>query len=403
MSRTRLPREAQELFAQAQKNAEGTPPRKHHLVPASYLERWAEDGKIRVTVVDEQNSYLSTPRNAARETDYYRLEHPDLDPDDVPPLLIETGLSRLEATAKTIIDELLAHRDPTRLHPQAIAHLTWHLAFSVTRGKTFRDRAQERIGELYRLKYEKMTDAGIVAMLRKRGLDPTPENIATHRDMIDKIVAGTIVPVIPQPRVIADSAKLAEPIGEKLLERTWVVYDTPPILVTCDEPVVVVGGPGWPRTQQAGVETAGVVMYPLAPNALLAMFHPDVRVDSRTSLDHIEVAEVNREIIAASTRWAFERPSRRVTQALRVPKAPLRATAREVLPTESDDREIHRAFTLSRWTTDAPPWPVARWWQSGWTAKAFVRLSELPPGAKVTIASDREIRGPRVRKKRRRR
>lgn len=80
MARYGIPSEVRAIFEQAVKNAEGTPPRKHHLVPASYLRRWAEDGKVRVTVVDEGRSYLSAPETAACETDYYRLDHPDVDP-----------------------------------------------------------------------------------------------------------------------------------------------------------------------------------------------------------------------------------------------------------------------------------------------------------------------------------
>jgi len=37
-----------------------------------------------------------------------------------------------------------------------------------------------------------------------------------------------------------------------LLDRHWLVYDTPPLLVTCDEPVVALAGPEGERGEQGG-------------------------------------------------------------------------------------------------------------------------------------------------------
>jgi hypothetical protein len=39
---------------------------------------------------------VTTPRKAATETDYYRIESPDLDPEEIPPLLFEVTFSRVE-------------------------------------------------------------------------------------------------------------------------------------------------------------------------------------------------------------------------------------------------------------------------------------------------------------------
>ena len=38
-----------EMFERARNSKKGSSPRKHHLVPASYLERWAPSGQVRVT------------------------------------------------------------------------------------------------------------------------------------------------------------------------------------------------------------------------------------------------------------------------------------------------------------------------------------------------------------------
>src|SRR4051794_26435246 len=90
------PPEFLKLLEDARRSADQSAPRKHHLVPASYLRRWAEGGRIRVTQIEEKNSYLAAPEKAARETDYYRIEAPEISPDEVPPLLFETMLGRVE-------------------------------------------------------------------------------------------------------------------------------------------------------------------------------------------------------------------------------------------------------------------------------------------------------------------
>ena len=56
-------------------------PRRHHLVPRFYLERWAGDGRVRVVdLVRGRNAYELSPAQAALETDFYRLD--ELSPSD---------------------------------------------------------------------------------------------------------------------------------------------------------------------------------------------------------------------------------------------------------------------------------------------------------------------------------
>ncbi|GAA2376073.1 hypothetical protein GCM10010404_34870 [Nonomuraea africana] len=359
---------------------------------------------MRVTVVDDPRSYLSSPEGAARETDFYRIEHPDVNADEVPPLLFETILSQVEDNAKNAIDDLIKYRDARTLDPERFAFFVWHLALSITRGKAFRAEQQELLTDLYRLQYSRVTDDGIRARLLDHGVDPTPETVAIHREFLDDLQAGHVRAEKPIASVIASSGQMAEVIGERLFQRSWAVYETPPILVTCDEPVIILGGPGSPRGERAGVESAGVVMYPLSPSDLLVLFHPDLRPYGPPVLDYVETAEVNREIIAGASRWAFERPSRKITQGLRVPPAPERPFMREgPLPQiEGAEGELYRSFKPTRWRDEtlAPEWPVARWWW-GWRARRVPRLESMSPGERVAIKPGHERKPTRARKKRR--
>ncbi|GAA2216016.1 hypothetical protein GCM10009850_114850 [Nonomuraea monospora] len=402
VKRNKQPLEFRRLLEQA-RNAEKNPQRKHHLVPASYLHRWAEEAKIRVTVVDEHRSYLSSPAGAARETDFYRIEHPAIDSAQVPPLLFETMLGQLEGNAKFAIDELIKHHDVKSLDPDHVALFAWHLAFSITRGTAFRAEQQELLNDFYRLQYAKFTDEDIKAQLRKHGVEPTSEIVGVHREYLDDLRDGRLRVEKTNAALIASSGEMAAVLGEYLLQRNWVVYDTPPILVTCDEPAITVGGPGAPRSERAGVESAGVIMYPLNPAHLLVLFHPEMRPLGPPFLDRVETAEVNREIIASASRWAFEKPSRHIAQSMRVPPVPEAAFMREgPLPQiEGAESELYRSFKPTRWRdeTIAPAWPVARWWR-GWRAQRFPRLEDLGPGDKVVVRAEPKPRPARSRKKR---
>jgi hypothetical protein len=135
VTRKRVPPESRALLEHARRN-EASAPRKHHLVPASYLRRWADAGAIRVPDVETRHSYPTSPEKAARITDFYRLEADELDPQQMPPLLFESLLSEVEGWAKAIIDELLTQ--PEELSPDDAAKFAWFMGFQFTRGSAHR-------------------------------------------------------------------------------------------------------------------------------------------------------------------------------------------------------------------------------------------------------------------------
>lgn len=359
--------EPPELLAfldRARKSAANSAPRKHHLVPASYLNRWSESGQIRVTHVDEKRSYLTAPKNAARETDYYRLESPQVDPAYVPPLLFETMLGELEDRAKNIIDTVLSF-GLEALGPQEIADFAWFMAFQITRGHTFREEQRHFVNSMFLLKFGRMTNEGIRRRLVSKGMSAEAEDVERARMQLEEIVDGDVRIQPSEAAIIANSGKSALPLGDHLLLRNWRIIETPNLLVTSDEPVVMVGGPGNPRTERAGVATAGIVLFPLCPSAILAMFRQDMRPRPPWKLNLVEIAEVNREILGATSRWAFERPSKHVTERMPIPPAPT-AFAMEgpMVRFDGGTGELYRNYRPTRWANAvAPPWPVERWWR----------------------------------------
>jgi hypothetical protein len=357
----------EEIFEAARKNAQGTPPRKHHLVPASYLRRWAEEGQIRVTIIDEHRTFTTAPDKAARETDFYSLAHEEIDPSEIPPLLMETVLSHLEGAAREAT-QILIDGSPQALTIEQRAEMSAHIAFQFTRGHAHREESRHLLAGMYRLQYAGYDDAKIRRHLEDRGLEVTPPVLAQHRQFLDELASGDVWIGRPQVQEVSHSGQSAEALVEYFFARNWVVYKTPPILITCDEPVVPVGGPGSPRGERAGIATAGVIIYPLDPSHLLALFHPGLPPSLPYELDTLETADINRELLGATARWAFERPSRHITLKMTVPPPPPVASVMEGPLRQPDGAkgDLYRNFKPTRWSQEQPmpPWPVSRWWTS---------------------------------------
>lgn len=364
------------LHEHARSAALGSAPRKHHLVPTSYLLRWANaDDFVRVTEIDTGVTRTQRAQKVARETDFYRLESDDVDPEAVPPLLFETMLGAVEGAATSVIGDLVempSGAQPQRELPvESLVNLALFLAMMTTRGQSFRLEMQALAAFAFRTSVEGITEDGIRTMLRERGIEPTEELVADHRAFIDGVKDGSIFAEPQKASLVAQAGGAAAEIGEYFLERKWLVVRCPRVLVTCDEPVVIVGGPGEPRVQRSGVATAALIMFPLNPGAFLAMWHPDVPDVAMRELgrrvDDSETIDLNREVIGNSTRWVFERPDKQVSLRLKVPPLPELLMGWERTPVvDKSGREgtLIRSYRPTRWAQTQPPqpWPVPLWW-----------------------------------------
>ena len=356
------------MFESARKN-EKSAPRKHHLIPASYLARWSLRGRIRVTESTSKHTYLTAPEKAARETDFYSLASADLDSHDIPPLLLETILSRVEGTAKATI-EVLLQGGPAALTLVDALGFAQFLAFQYVRGRAFREQLMALSNAGMLKMWEGVTDEGIAARLKQQGTDPTPEAVATMRKTLNEWKSGDLR-IGPQPAAQAGyAAAAAEQIALVFLARPWRIYHSAMPMITCDEPVVPVAGPRGNRRENAGLSTAGVVLFPLDPHFLLAMFHPDLGLDEVAlyqELDPIEADEINCELAAHSDRWLFEQPGRTRTLTLIVPPYPSsRAVLETINVVNRPEGEFLRGYSPTRWHQhpQPPPCPVNRWWET---------------------------------------
>lgn len=278
----------------------------------------------------------TTPKRAARETDFYSLESPDLDPYQVPPLLFETLLSKVEAWGKEFIDAAVA--DPGFVIDDELrARFSRYMGFQYVRGCSARWFAEAAANDIIKIKYEDVTS-------------PTMESETcwrrTGKSRIDRSDG------FESSSTVVDSACSFAAGTSTKFRRSWS---------PARNPWLPIAGPPHPRGERAGVADAGVVIFPLTSSLLLAIVDGVARPVSPYRLDHCDIAEVNREIVAAASGYAFERLGRNTAAAFKLPKAADPMHRSDPMPMDNTGlRRIIRVHRPSRWADDAAP-PRGRW------------------------------------------
>lgn len=362
------------MMSAARRNV-ASAPRKHHIVPQSYLAAWATSGRVRVTDISSRRSWTTSPAKALRRTDFYRLEHEDIPEAEIPPLLYETMLSRVEGEALPGLTALAADvpegdRVQYRYPPDVIVPVIDFLAFQATRGQRHRQTLISAATDGYRQLYAPLVDRELlrVELAERLGRQPTATELDESHTFMLGLLDGSIEVGPAEAAATVEGGLSAQRIRDFIGDRNWRVYQASRPLMTCDEPVLILGGPGTPRSEVAGFANAGALVFPLAPHALLAMFRNDLRLSPEgqsAQLSPLEVHQLNREIMAASAEAVVETSDGVVASRLVVPPWP-RVTAVEEGYTMADEpeTEVVRFFRRTRWanTSEKPPWPVPRWW-----------------------------------------
>jgi hypothetical protein len=357
----KMKREVAERFERARRRG-NEPSRKLHTVPSSYLERWTDASNLlRVTDVNNRSTFCGPPRKIAREVDFYNLSSPDLDPREIPPMLFEMLLGEIEGRAVPLISRLIEEGAADTFSAEELAHLVTYLAFQFTRGPRFRAWIEAQTSLAMRVHAWTQDEDDV---RRSLGDDATEDQIREGITALDHLRAGTVFVEPQRAQSVGIAGKSAEAVYRFFAARRWVVYSTSRPLITCDEPVVLVCGPDTPRAWRCGVGNAALILFPLSPHALLAMFQPDFSpaLEHPHELSALEVADINLEMTANAHRWVFSLASQKHFNIPLVPPPPMQAI-HSIAPSLEPDRALVGFHQPTRWMyATEPPWPVARWW-----------------------------------------
>lgn len=303
----------------------------------------------------------TTPKRAARETDFYSLESPELDPYQVPPLLFETLLSKVEAWGKEFIDAAVA--DPGFVIDDELrARFSRYMGFQYVRGCSARWFAEAAANDLIKIKYEDVTSPTMESETCWRRTGKSRIDRSDGFESSSTVVDNGKIRITPQERPwsqcwaskpkASDSACSFAAGTSTKFRRSWS---------PARNPWLPIAGPPHPRGERAGVADAGVVIFPLTSSLLLAIVDGVARPVSPYRLDHCDIAEVNREIVAAASGYAFERLGRNTAAAFKLPKAADPMHRSDPMPMDNTGlRRIIRVHRPSRWADDAAP-PRGRW------------------------------------------
>ena len=363
------PEVARILAEAATVSASSSAPVQHHTVPASYLERWAENGVVSVTDLVDGRSFPSPPSKVSRERHFYRLES-----EDVPPLIVEVVLSRLEGFAKGAIDTLIdAPRTAwaqQHLTSEVFAEFATYLSYQLTRGRAFREEQKAHIAWIQRTRVRGLkTRAEIRRFVETMaGRRISEEELEVQVDFIKGLQEDTWRFAPTQDGAIAEAMQAGEEAFRYIAQRNWTVWKAPRVLLTSDEPILRAPAPGDDRSLRGGLSPAPAIVFPLDPGTLLVMFAPwapeEVAVPGE--LDLATAMGVNREMGANAWRYVFGRPTLRHGDRLRLParRPPIE---HEIVARDPDGSELVRMGMPTRWasTSDVPPWPVPEWWWPG--------------------------------------
>lgn len=332
-------------------------PKRHHLVPRSYLDRWATEGIVRGTAVDTGRWRDYGLKGVAYEDHFYRLEADDIDPNVTPPLFGEVLFGELEDVAKSNIDTLVENGPGLLDDSKLINQMAFYIAAQHVRGRAFRDEQLTIIewsAQQDQVELSKALARGYLT-IHSGGLVPTEPAV---EQAAAAIRANTPISADPKAQALQLMLQQWLNIVPILAEWKWAVYATESALLTSDEPVVLIGASGVDRREKPGFATSAAIVFPLGPDRLLALFPPSSGEPRYPFvLNEIETRQVNAELMATAETRVFERPGSDIAET--IPMLP-RGSGEQIHDPGGKPAQRYRKPT--RWADADTPRPISRWY-----------------------------------------
>jgi hypothetical protein len=281
-------------------------PRQHHLLPRSYLRRFADTtGRVTVVRRDLKASFTTSIERAARERDFYTVET-----EHGPSTGVEGMLGRIEEPAAGATTRILdGHFPPSQDDRVAIALF---IALQFTRGRDHRHAYEMMADALFKASMEEVTEAGVRDQLRAAlGRDPTEDEVASAFELVTDPGSYRIAP--HQNESIGAMLEHLEVLAPYLLARTWqLVRFRRPVLLTSDCPVVL-----WTRPERTtalrgvGLATADNVRFPLDPRHALVLVKDTTVRDAIRDVNDEHSGELNLGTAARAYEWIYHHPEQK--------------------------------------------------------------------------------------------
>ncbi|MFD6400646.1 DUF4238 domain-containing protein [Nocardia sp. NPDC060249] len=330
----------------------------HHFVPQMYLRRWTAgpERQLRFTELATGHSDLDVPEAIANDEFFYQIVGSDIDPAQEPDLWFETHMGRIEDAAARWLRSLDDRAVGKITDPNMVGNLAVFVGLQSQRTPRARAANFDITAARGRFDVREALDHPVILPIvcAALGRDYTP---ARHYEIIDEMLAGPDFSSDAKADAIGTAIGVwRNHITGYLAQRTWWLVTSDDPLLTCDEPVVLIGWPGQPRHPAPSFSTAAFVLFPIGPHRLLLATHEKLRMQTPFALTPEETRAVNLEIASNALEFTYEEPDTDIAAHMTLPPLPPfdRSTASSfweaVLPPPG------------RWArADAPAWPLQRW------------------------------------------
>jgi hypothetical protein len=202
-------------------------PRKHHVLPAFYLAGFTPNdsptGRLHVFDFSTGKRYKSTPRQAHRQTDYFRLEVPSVDPN-----LVEKELSRHETALAPSVRQVgsgeIADREAIAktLELAAALHVRSPTArMNVGKVAAAAVAAKLRKGHISREEWEQIRQSEL-----RNGA--TPDEAPEYDEAISRLLNTEWYPRPPTGAFVSTIFELIDRIWSMLRRHRWETHVTDP-------------------------------------------------------------------------------------------------------------------------------------------------------------------------------
>lgn len=281
--------------------------RKHHLVPAFYLAgftvRGSKNALLHVWDFHRAKRYPSTPRKACRETDFYRIEEPGLDPN-----YVEQLFARHEATVAPFIEQIRTNRGAANKREVGETLALAAVIFVRTRWAREAIELAVSLGLAKKLRRNEVTRDQWNQLRAAAIRDGVPQaDVPSFGNALERARTGYWRPPVPSAIKAGALPELQETVMEHLHERPWELHITDATdhagFITSASPLAsgdlerALAGGG------QGLFEADEITFPVSRHAALVS-HRGARNGNCTATDEV-VAHVNARTLHMSDGLVF--------------------------------------------------------------------------------------------------
>jgi hypothetical protein len=286
-------------------------PRRHHLVPKSYLRRFADESdQIAVVRRDGSKRFVTSVEKAAAGTDFYAVETTDGRSQDV-----ERMFSRIEGAAHEAIERVLSGAFPPT--PDDRERIAWFVAVQFVRGRDMRQAHTAMIEYFTKLHVVNVSEAQVRAMLAKTGKTPTDEEVADLVGFASDPSAYSIEP--SQNWLVSLMLRQPPKLMPMVAARQWqLARFFAPVLLTSDSPVILWCRTPPPAPYGVGFGTADEIGFPLDRHHLLVASRHDVP-EVVVECDGATGTALNFLTAVRAYEWVYHHPAEDPLQGLELP------------------------------------------------------------------------------------